>query len=108
MPTSKENQAVISNRHYEMNKDKRIAAARVAREAQVNRNKKYVAEYLGSHHCTDCGVEADLEFDHREPSSKRGEVSTLVTKGYSLASVIAEVAKCDVRCRTCHLKRHYG
>ena len=31
----------------------------------------------------------------------------LVQDGYSLARVMAEIAKCDVRCRNCHAKVTY-
>jgi hypothetical protein len=108
MPTSSENQAVISRRHYEKNKADRVAVIRTVREAQVAKNKAYVAEYLKTHACVDCGATEALEFDHRDASTKRAAVSDIVTKGYSLPSVIAEIGKCDVRCRPHHLVRHYG
>ncbi len=31
----------------------------------------------------------------------------LVQHGYSLARIMAEIAKCDVRCRNCHAKVTY-
>jgi hypothetical protein len=63
-------------------------------------------EYLRSHPCVDCG-ETDilaLQFDHREPATKRTEVALLVVrKPWSI--VISEIAKCDVRCANCHRRR---
>lgn len=62
-----------------------------------------VAEYLTTHPCVDCG-ERDpvvLEFDHRDPASKSGDVGRLVHSG-KRAVVQAEIEKCDVRCGNCH------
>ena len=56
--------------------------------------------------CIDCG-ESDLrvlDFDHRPEVAKRADVMKLVQDGYSIARVMDEIAKCDVRCRNCHAK----
>lgn len=108
MPVSKDYQAFISKQHYRKNKIARIAAARLARETQVLINKDYIDNYLKNHGCVDCGTYDNLEFHHRDASSKRASISTLVGGGYSLTSIITEIAKCDVLCRTHHLKHHYG
>jgi len=55
--------------------------------------------------CADCGTpEGDLHFDHRE--DKRFSIAVGV--GNSWDVIWAEVAKCDVRCASCHSKRHAG
>jgi len=68
---------------------------------------RFLYEYLLTHHCVDCD-ESDpivLEFDH--VNGKKDQcVSSLVCSGYSLTRIEAEVAKCEVRCRNCHIKRH--
>ena len=33
---------------------------------------------------------------------KRDEVMSLVRNGFSVATIMAEIANCDVRCRNCH------
>ena len=53
--------------------------------------------------CVDCGYNADpraLDFDHKDTSDKTFNLA----KGqkYSMAVMMAEVAKCDVRCANCH------
>ena len=67
---------------------------------------RHVIEYLLRHPCIDCG-EVDLivlEFDHRDPSTKRMAVSSLLR--YSSWTLIeAEIAKCDVRCANCHRRK---
>jgi hypothetical protein len=66
-------------------------------------NRRFVAEYLSTHPCIDCG-EPDpvvLEFDHRDPRTKRADVSRLIHTS-TLPAVRAELLKCDVRCANCH------
>ena len=69
------------------------------------RNIRFVYEYLDSHPCVDCG-EPDalvLEFDH--VGAKRNTVTALAWEGYGLASVLREIARCEVRCSNCHRRR---
>lgn len=61
---------------------------------------------LREHPCLDCD-ERDillLDFDHRDPSTKREAVARLALSA-PLSAVMAEIAKCDVRCGNCHRKR---
>jgi hypothetical protein len=74
-------------------------------DVRARRNVGFVYEYLGSSSCIDCGI-ADpvvLEFDHVGP--KRDAVTALAWSGYSLASIIREIARCEVRCCNCHRRR---
>lgn len=92
-----------SKEHYEKNAAAYVGRAR--RRAVVDRrhNREFVAEYLATHPCIDCG-ESDpvvLEFDHREPGAKVDEVSRLIHNN-TLTAVQAEIEKCDVRCGNCH------
>lgn len=72
--------------------------------AQISRALAYVGEHLAAHPCVDCGI-GDLrvlDFDHRPGTAKWSEVMRLVRDGHSIATIAAEIAKCDVRCRNCH------
>jgi hypothetical protein len=83
-----------------------MARARARAAIDRPRNRAFAAEYLSTHRCIDCG-EADpivLEFDHRDPSTKREDVSRLIHTS-TVAAVRAELAKCDVRCGNCHRRR---
>ena len=83
-----------------------IATARRNSALYYDRNTRLVMEYLLQHPCVDCG-EADplvLQFDHREPATKRREVSCMI-RDYAWPQVEAEIAKCDVRCANCHQRR---
>ena len=57
--------------------------------------------------CKDCGYCENplaLQFDHVR-GEKLGSVSTMYTG--SLDKLMAEIAKCDVRCANCHLIKTY-
>jgi hypothetical protein len=58
--------------------------------------------------CMDCGVKYPpyvMDFDHVR-GEKRADVSKL-TRGYSVDSIAAEIAKCDLVCSNCHRIRTY-
>ena len=79
------------------------------RSWNTKRRDKYydmVTAYLHKHPCVDCG-EADpivLEFDHRDPEIKDGEVTKLLSYA-SWDRIVIEMEKCDVVCSNCHRKR---
>ena len=63
--------------------------------------------------CADCGANPGirkLDLHHRDPATKEFVVSTfysVVTRSLSgLDRLRAEIAKCDVLCRSCHAQRH--
>ena len=98
-----------ARRYYAENREAHIRVI-MARKAQIRRaTLEAIGEYLTVNACTDCG-ERDirvLDFDHGPDVDKSGEVMKLVQDGYSLARVMIEIAKCDVRCRNCHAKVTY-
>ena len=58
--------------------------------------------------CVDCGIRFPpivMEFDHRDPSTKRFNVAESWCR--SVASILEEAAKCDVICRNCHRRRTF-
>ena len=78
-------------------------------EQKVARRKVHV-EAVRAHKAlfgyADCG-EGDpvvLELDHTE-DNKRDNVSDMISQGLGLASIMAEVQKCDVVCANCHRRR---
>jgi len=77
----------------------RTEAARAAR-------KEYVYQYLLTHPCIQCGGSDPrvLEFHHRDPSEKDMDVTHMLSGGYSIKRIEAELAKCDVLCANCHRK----
>jgi hypothetical protein len=69
------------------------------------RNRAFLLEHFRTHPCVDCGeTNPDLlEFDHQRDKLK--EVSKLVTSSVPLETLAAEIAKCEVRCVNCHMRR---
>jgi hypothetical protein len=89
--------------HY-ANWDRHMAQIRRRKKRQVALNRAFVAEYLRSHPCVDCG-ETDivvLEFDHLR--DKLGNISAMV-RASNVARIEAEIAKCEVVCANCHRRR---
>lgn len=57
----------------------------------------------------DCGVHYPsyvMDFDHRDPSTKKGGVGKFVSVGWK--SLKEEIAKCDLVCANCHRERTWG
>lgn len=80
-------------------------------EAHKATTDRYIAErrawldaFKREHGCVDCGThEGRLDFDHRPGEVKR---LNLGRPRASWTTIWAEVAKCDVRCVSCHARRH--
>src|SRR5579859_3225583 len=96
-----------SREHYVRNKA--AYKVRIARNNQRVReaNRERLHTYLSSRQCLDCGISdlAVLEFDHRGPALKLNHVSHMVQKGFGWATILSEIAKCDVVCANCHRRR---
>ena len=106
--------AAYRRQHYLRNRDIYIKREVARMKGYREQNRVLLLEYLRSHPCVDCG-QSDLvllEFDHRDPATKRREVGRLsMTKRWEI--IAQEVAKCDVRCAACHRRRtaqqlHWG
>jgi hypothetical protein len=58
--------------------------------------------------CLDCGRRFPpcvMQFDHRDPATKKFMISRSRTRGH--ATLLAEVAKCDIVCTNCHRDRTF-
>lgn len=64
---------------------------------------QYLFDYLRANPCVDCGNPdlRVLDFDHVR-GVKEFCVSDAVRAGTPLDEIIAEIAKCEVRCANCH------
>lgn len=69
-----------------------------------SRNRQFVWDYLLANPCTKCAESNPilLEFDHRDPTMKLNNVSSMVNSEYSIAKLTSEIEKCDVLCVRCH------
>lgn len=68
--------------------------------------QRQLMEYLADHPCVDCGEDDPivLDFDH-VLGEKEFTISKLVNRKASWGNVLAEIAKCEVRCANCHRRR---
>ena len=83
------------------------ARTRVSNLRRRDAARALVDRYLLCHPCVDCG-EPDLrvlDFDHQDRASKTACVSLLIARGASPQRLLAEIAKCDVRCANCHRRK---
>jgi hypothetical protein len=80
-----------------------ISKARITYRKRI---RAFLVAYLVGHPCVDCG-ESDpvvLEFDHVR-GTKVAAISSFVRNMASMNRILAEIAKCDVRCANCHRRR---
>lgn len=86
-------------------KDKEVH--RLYRLERARANRKFLQDYKESHGCVDCGYNenhAGMEFDHL--SDKTYNLGNMAA--FSMAKILAEIAKCEVVCGTCHNIRTYN
>ena len=74
---------------------------------EITELQDFIHQHLETHPCMDCGQNdpAVLEFDHVR-GDKLFNVSNFMYNQADRWTVEREIEKCDVRCRTCHCKRH--
>jgi hypothetical protein len=89
---------------YNRNPSYQIGLSKTYSKALHAQNTLYIADYLLTHPCADCG-NSDilvLEFDHIN-DNKLFDISFMIRK-LTLERVKEEISKCEVRCVNCHKK----
>jgi hypothetical protein len=79
------------------------------RKRQYWRAQARLLSELKSAPCTDCArtfAPCAMDFDHREPETKRFTVSRMIGR-VGTKTIVAEIAKCDIVCANCHRERTY-
>lgn len=78
---------------------------RKAKRRMSESNKRYLWDMLVKASCVDCGHSDPLvlQFDHRDPAEKSGDISDLMHA--SPKKLKTEIAKCDIVCAHCHIHR---
>lgn len=75
---------------------------------RYNETRAWLKSYKESFGPCPCG-EADLrclDFHHRDPKIKTCQAFECVDRGWSIARIMTEIAKCDLICANCHRKEH--
>lgn len=86
--------------YYWRNRDIEIARVRLRQDGTV-----HMLRELRNVPCADCGGRFEphqMDFDHRDPSTKLFNLMTGRAMLMSQQKLLAEVAKCDVVCVNCH------
>lgn len=100
---NKDKIAVYKTHWKESNREK-------VREANTQHKAKYytfISDLKLEAGCTICGYNADpkrLDFHHKDKTTKLFSISN--GWSHTRVSVIKEVYKCDVYCKSCHSKAH--
>jgi predicted HNH restriction endonuclease len=90
-------------RYYANNKEKRDKEAKERRESI----RQSLADYKNSLSCERCGFSNPVALDfHHARGEKSENIGKMVSRGYSFASIMAEIEKCDVLCANCHRIEH--
>lgn len=76
------------------------------RKSYHKKSRQFIWEYLEQNPCIDCGETNPvvLEFDHVR-GEKMSEISKMVSAERPIDIIAEEIAKCEVRCRNCHVIR---
>lgn len=92
---------------YQTNRETQYARVK----EQQQKNQQWFIEYKATLKCERCSEDhpAVLDFHHRDPSKKSSHLSgAAVRKGWSVARLKEEIAKCEVLCSNCHRKLHWS
>ena len=87
---------------YERNKEYQKQNAKKHRTEASALAREFILNYLLTHPCIHCGESNPivLEFHHRY--GKDMTVAQMVSSGYAIPKIQAEIDKCDVLCANCH------
>mgnify|MGYP000853834455 CR=1 FL=1 len=74
-------------------------------QQRQQRHLRWMKDIKQAQGCTDCGThEGLLDHHHIDPSTRSYSLTGMAN--HSLESILDEIAKCTVLCRSCHRKRH--
>jgi 5-methylcytosine-specific restriction endonuclease McrA len=74
-----------------------------ARQLRWKHQRRDDAIVLLGGKCIDCGSTENLEFDHVDPALKRFNPTDIWSR--NVVTRIDELAKCVLRCNSCHKKK---
>jgi hypothetical protein len=93
--------------HYLANRQRYIDQAQANKRRARREKTEQLLGYFATHPCVDCG-ETDplvLEFDHVSDDKSFEVARAMSDKGW--ATILDEIAKCEVVCANCHRRRTY-
>lgn len=99
-------QRVYKNKWYHKHKHNK-ENFRLTRLKNKQKLKTQMLEFLIGKSCLDCGEKdiVTLDFDHKNPSEKVCNISTMLSNSFSWIKILKEIEKCEIRCSNCHRKK---
>lgn len=94
---------IVYHEYYLKNRVSHIKSANKV----VAENKQRLETYFQGKRCIDCN-ETDwilFDFDHRNPKTKKKDVTILLFNGCCWKTILKEIKKCDIVCVNCHRRR---
>lgn len=95
-----------TNKQYRGGKVEEYRAAVYARKVK----RRVAVKEAKDKPCMDCKqrfLPCQMDFDHRDRSTKIANVSRMISNDTSLKLLIVEIKKCDLVCANCHRLREY-
>ena len=103
--------SAYSKEYYHANKTTIKVQANSIRLSKVAELLAYTREIKERTPCADCGHKFHhiaMDFDHLPEHVKLFTISRMVQKTISMATLKAEIAKCEVVCACCHRVRTFN
>lgn len=77
-------------------------------KAAAAEKRRWWTEYKATLRCEQCGENhpSCLDFHHKDPDDKDINLAQVAFRGWSVARIEKELAKCMVLCSNCHRKLH--
>jgi len=97
-------------RHAERPVGLEHASRETERKRERWRAQARLLDRLRARPCADCGDRfppCAMDFDHRDPQTKRYAVSRMIGRA-GIERILEEVAKCDIVCANCHRLRTFS
>ena len=91
---------------YASNREKVLEINHASTHKSQIQAANFIREYLAEKTCTDCGQSdvAVLTFDHVR-GEKKYNISNIVSRGYSIATIKKELEKTEIVCFNCRMRR---
>ena len=104
-PTCRECHKTYRKNWYEDHKEEHLENVQ-ARKLQARKAaRNFVFEYLLTHPCKECGENDPIVLEFHHLAGKDLAISVMVSDGYPIPTIQAEIDKTEVLCANCHRKR---
>jgi hypothetical protein len=105
-PNCKECHRAVVQAHYIANRPMYIDKAKRRNALLINETRIKIKAHFLANPCVDCGEKETLflQFDHVR-GKKLMAISEMVRRHFSWRAIQDEIAKCEVRCAHCHIRR---